>query len=212
MNPDLIVRQVLVCASGGVYWTGVLMLAASIRRRTGRSANVTPKSVQERILWCGWLVVIVCWIGQPLLPSDLAALPWLATIESLNHPAGLVVGTLLILAGQLGTYWCYWAMGDSWRIGLDREGTVNLVTRGPYARMRHPIYCFQAIMLVGAACLLPTWMSLLIIGLQLLCSYVKALDEEAFLSNLLGVTYLQYVERTGRLWPRWVTNATVQPR
>jgi len=210
VNPNwLLIRQILVCASGTLYWVGVFLLAAVIRRRTGQSANLKPQTAKERVLWSGWLIVVVGWIVQPLTVPDIASGPLFAMISPLDQSVGLVAGALLIVGGQVGTYWCYWAMGNSWRVGVNRKKAICLVTRGPYARVRHPIYAFQTMMLLGAACLLPTLMSVLLVALQLVCSYFKALDEERYLTNSLGSSYASYRNRTGWLWPR-LTSASVE--
>ena len=208
MNLDLLfVRQMLVCFSGTVYWIGVLLLAAVIRHRTGRAANLRPRGAKERALWFGWVIVIVGWIGQPLITPAIATLSLFTIMTPFYQWTALVAGTLLIVAGQLGTYWCYWAMGDSWRVGVSRQEDTRLVTQGPYALVRHPIYSFQSMMLIGAACLLPTLLSVFLIGLQWLCSYFKAMDEERHLTDSLGAEYYLYRERTGWVWPHFLAAA-----
>ena len=66
--------------------------------------------------------------------------------------ARLIVGRALIAAGYLGTLWCYATMGDAWRMGINRAEKNELVNRGPYPFVRHPIYLFQIVMLAGSAC------------------------------------------------------------
>ena len=201
---SLIIRQVLVCASGGVYWLGVLLLVAYIRRRTDRSANLVPQNTKERVLWVLWLIIIVGWIAQPLILLELAEVSLFAISPTCYRLIGLICGTVLVIGGQLGTYWCYATMGDSWRVGVDRDEGIQLVTRGPYAAIRHPIYSFQSMMLIGTACLLPTQFSCLIVALQLICIYVKAVDEEIHLTKLLGRSYKRYLAGTGRFLPRLI--------
>ena len=199
---SLIIRQVLVCASGSVYWLGVLLLVAYVRRRTDRSANLFPQSAKERVLWVLWLIVIFGWITQPLILPKVADV-WLFAISHFWYGiVGLVCGTVLVIGGQLGTYWCYTTMGESWRVGVDPDEATELVTRGPYASVRHPIYSFQTMMLIGAVFLLPTPFSCLIVALQLIGIYFKAADEETHLTQQLGRCYEQYVVGTGRFLPR----------
>ena len=75
----------------------------------------------------------------------------------------------------------YAALGDSWRIGINRKETPILITHGPYRFLNHPIYVSQMVVLVGAACLLPTPFSLFLLVLHSICVTIKALDEEAYL-------------------------------
>jgi protein-S-isoprenylcysteine O-methyltransferase Ste14 len=70
--------------------------------------------------------------------------------------------------------------------------------------VRHPIYLFQIVMLAGAALLLPTVLSLLALILHVVCVWIKAADEEAYLLTVHGDIYREYLSRTGRLIPRLV--------
>ena len=121
----------------------------------------------------------------------------------LLNPLTLVSGIALTLLGYACTLWCYAAMGNMWRIGVNREEKTSLVTRGPYNVIRHPIYGFQIVMLVGAALLLPTIFSLVIIAVHFLCVQAKAADEENYLLGVHGETYQAYLNRTGRLVPKF---------
>ncbi|MCL4789089.1 MAG: isoprenylcysteine carboxylmethyltransferase family protein, partial [Verrucomicrobia bacterium] len=90
----------------------------------------------------------------------------------------------------------------TWRIGINRKERTALVERGPYRRIRHPIYAFQLIMLTGATLLLPTMASFAILALHFICALIKAVDEENYLKTVHGQTYVDYMARTGRLLPR----------
>ena len=77
-----------------------------------------------------------------------------------------------------------------------------LVTSGPFARVRHPIYALQVLMLTGAVLLLPTVCSLVLLGFHLVCVWLKAADEEAYLLATHGEAYRVHIARTGRLFPK----------
>ena len=200
--PDdwLWLRKVLVVGSALVYWGGVLVQTYRIRRRIGRSPNVKPRGLKERLLWSGWMVVVALWIGQPWFigRSDL---PLVSLMSFLFHDEFVFLGSLLLVAGYAGTLWCYAALGDAWRLGIRRRERTVLVRTGPYRLVRHPIYLFQCVMLLGAAVLLPTPFSLLMVGVQALLVFIKAMDEEAYLMEVHGPEYADYLRRTGRFFP-----------
>jgi protein-S-isoprenylcysteine O-methyltransferase Ste14 len=193
---ELFVRRAVVCASAIVYWGGVAIQARRIRKRIGKSANLKPRTPKEKLLWLGWTAMILGWLFQPLLIPDSN----LST--SLLTPLTLTFGIALIVLGYAATLWSYASMGDTWRIGVNRNEKTSLVTRGPYRVIRHPIYGFQIVMLAGAALLLPTIFSLVIIAIHFLCVQAKAADEESYLLSVHGETYRDYLNRTGRLFPR----------
>jgi protein-S-isoprenylcysteine O-methyltransferase Ste14 len=199
---ELWLRRALVCASGLVYWAGVWVQARRVRRRIRRSPNLKPRGPRETTLWLGWLLVVLLWVGQPLLgPGELAS-PAIRFLQPLLGTAGLVMGLLGLVLGYAGTLWCYAAMGDTWRIGIDTRETTRLVRSGPYRWVRHPIYSFQVVILMGAALLLPTPISLGILALHYICVRIKAADEERYLVGVHNEAYHDYLRRTGRLLPR----------
>jgi len=199
---DQCLRRAVVLGSALLYWTGVWAQARRVRKHTGRSPNVRPRGTKEILLWSGWMVVVLLWLALPFLARSDTPVPGLGLVTLLLRPLTLVSGVAMIFAGYAGTLWCYVAMGDAWRMGVNRAETTSLVTRGPYRLVRHPIYLFQIVILFGVALLLPTVLSLLTFGLHLLCVLVKASDEESYLLTAHSQTYSDYVASTGKLLPR----------
>lgn len=197
MNFDeLFARRAVVFASAVIYWGGVAVQARRIRKRIGKSPNLKPRTAKEKILWLGWTAMILGWLVQPL------AIPASALAPAFLTPVALASGVALVVLGYVATLWCYASMGDTWRIGVNRNEKTTLVTRGPYRVIRHPIYAFQIVMLIGSALLLPTVFSLAIIAIHFVCVQSKAADEENYLLSVHGETYRLYLRRTGRLLPR----------
>ena len=193
---ELFLRRAIVSAAALIYWGGVAIHARRIRKRIGKSANLKPRTPKEKLLWFGWTFMVLGWLVQPLLVPTA----WLSA--PLLTPLTFVAGLVLIILGYAATLWCYASMGDTWRIGVNRQEKTSLITRGPYNVIRHPIYGFQIVMLAGSALLLPTIFSLVIIAVHFLCVQAKAADEEAYLLGVHGETYRDYLNRTGRLLPK----------
>ena len=198
---ELQLRRVVVSVSGLLYWGGVLIQARRVRKQIGQSPNLKPRGPKEKALWLGWFLVIVVWVGQPFLVGAEASQP-LSLLRALLQPAGLLLGLILVVLGYVCTLWCYAAMGNTWRIGINAKEKTTLVSRGPYRHVRHPIYLFQIVMLAGAVLLLPTLASIAILVLHCVCVLIKAADEEDYLTTVHGEAYRDYRNRTGRLFPR----------
>ncbi|MDH4410940.1 MAG: isoprenylcysteine carboxylmethyltransferase family protein [Verrucomicrobiales bacterium] len=199
MNDEFLWQRIVVALSGLVYWGGVLVQARRVRKKIGRTPNLKPKGTKERLLWVGWTTVVLCWILQPLWVRVTGS--WDGVPAALVGPAAWGAGVILIVVGYASTLWCYAAMGAAWRIGIDQKGTSKLVQSGPYRRIRHPIYGFQMTMLIGAALLLPTWISFAILVIHYVCATIKASDEEKHLTGVFGSEYRDYMKRTGRFLP-----------
>lgn len=199
---ELFWRRAVVCAGAVIYWGGVLIQGRRIRKRIGRSTNMKPRDARERLLWAGWLLVIILWIAQPLVAGPKTNLPGLHLNPACLRPMGFIGGLVLTVAGYAATLWCYVIMGNAWRIGINRQEKNQLVTAGPYRWIRHPIYAFQTVMLLGAVLLLPTICSIAVVLLHLVCVLIKSRDEEAYLLTVHGEAYRTFMARTGRLIPK----------
>lgn len=199
---ELFLRKAAAFGSALVYWGGVMIHARRVRKHIGRSPNLKPRGLKERLLWVGWFLVIIAWLGQPFLIRGQGSTQWIRLEPSLLNTPTLIAGLALVLAGYACTHWCYVAMGDQWRIGINQKEKNPLVTGGPYRRVRHPIYLFQVVMLAGVALLLPTVLSLAVLLVHLVCVWIKATDEETYLLGIHGEEYRAYLDRTGRLLPK----------
>jgi protein-S-isoprenylcysteine O-methyltransferase Ste14 len=204
MMPDniLILRKIIVVCSALIYWTGVVIHAYQIRKRTGHSPNVCPRSLREKMFWAGWFFVITGWIGQPFLLKNYGEGILFSFINELYQPSGIIPGVLIAVFGYAGTLWCYAVLGDSWRMGINRKEKVILIRYGPYQFVRHPIYLFQIMILIGMFFLLPTLFSFIILLIHIACVIIKALDEEAYLISIYGSEYRGYMSNAGMLLPK----------
>jgi len=200
-------NRAVVLVSVLVYWGGVLVQARRVRRRIGKSPNLKPRGTKEKLLWTGWMLVVLGWLAEAFLIGRLDV-GGFRIIPSLTNSTCLVIGLTVVALGYVGTLWCYAAMGDLWRIGIDPTKKVALVSSGPFHYVRHPIYSFQLVMLIGAFLLLPAGFSLALVFAHLICVRIKAADEEAYLLTTLGDEYRQYLTRTGRLFPRIFQSAS----
>lgn len=101
---------------------------------------------------------------------------------------------LLLLSGILLVGWAVTTVEDQ-----DVQKPSRLVTSGPYAFTRNPMYLAWH-MLYGAVTLLAnaTWHLVLLPGLLLFTHYTAILPEERRLDRQFGETYRRYQERVRR--------------
>ena len=199
---ELWLRRGVVVASGLAYWAGVYIQARRVKRHIGKWPNVSPRGTKERALWIAWFLVVAVWLAQPWIAGSSSSFLATRFFDPLSIPLVLILGLLLIASGYAATLWCYKIMGDAWRMGTDPADQTALVRRGPYARIRHPIYAFQLVILGGVALLLPTILSLSALVLHFVCILIKATDEESFLLKQHGQSYRDYCAQTGWFLPR----------
>jgi protein-S-isoprenylcysteine O-methyltransferase Ste14 len=93
-------------------------------------------------------------------------------------------------------------MGEAWRIGVDPGERTRLVTGGPFALVRNPIYAAMIPFFAGVALLVPNALTiagavLLVVALELQTRLV----EEPYLRGVHGSEYGDYAARVGRFLP-----------
>lgn len=124
-------------------------------------------------------------------------------IAALDGTAGHVAGIVLAVGGIFLTFGAQLAMGDSWRVGVDPGERTDLVTSGPFAHVRNPIYSAMLPMVFGLALMVPNVVVIagfltLFVGLELQVRLV----EEPYLRQVHGDAYAAYAARVGRFVPR----------
>lgn len=189
----------------GIY-AFYLALAFGVRtliqwRRTGSTGfhgvGGTPGST-EWLAGVGFALALILGASAPVL----ALLDVVEPIAALDDTRLHVLGLWLALAGIGLTFYAQVAMGTSWRIGVDESERTELVTTGPFALVRNPIFAAMIPTGLGLALLVPSEVALvgfaaLVVALELQVRVV----EEPYLLRVHGRRYAEYARRTGRFVP-----------
>ena len=155
-------------------------------------------------MWLVWVPLVAAWIALPWIAQNRVDAPWSPPPD----PGALfAVGrwaAALVAIGCLALTWrCYGRMGEHWRMDVAVDTKAELITDGPFLRIRHPIYAYQALLMVCSAVILPTIPMIALALIHLTLVNVKAANEERHLLATHGDTYAAYVARTGRFLPRF---------
>jgi protein-S-isoprenylcysteine O-methyltransferase Ste14 len=152
----------------------------------------------EWLAGVGFTAAVVTGAAAPVL----ALLDLVEPIAALDVAAVHVAGLVLALAGIVATFVAQVAMGESWRIGVDEGERTSLVTSGPFAMVRNPIFAAMLPAALGLALLVPSWVSILgLAGLLLALELQVRLVEEPYLLQVHGGAYAGYAARVGRFFP-----------
>jgi protein-S-isoprenylcysteine O-methyltransferase Ste14 len=125
-----------------------------------------------------------------------------AKLGILDHDGIRAAGVVLAAVGVVGTAGAQLAMGRAWRIGVDAGERTALVTNGPFAIVRNPIYTAMFPFFVGIALMLGNW-----VGVAAVVCVVAGLElqtraaEEPHLRRTHGEEYAEYARRVGRFLP-----------
>lgn len=124
------------------------------------------------------------------------------TQRSANHSDILAwAGAALCLLGFSLAIYARWHLGRNWGMPMSRKEQPELITSGPYAFIRHPIYTGLILAMLGSALGVDVFyaLPLLVAGAYFIYS---ARREEAVMLQLFPEQYGAYMARTGMLTPR----------
>jgi len=143
------------------------------------------------------LIVLLIGIHSSIVDDNISA----CKVSFLDNSSINVVGFVL---GVLGLLLCWRAqqeMGNSWRVGIDRNKPTDLVTTGVFKRVRNPTYSGLFLICTGSFLIFPTiyfmlWGAVFYISIEF-----QVRIEEEFLSESHGERYRRYLLSTKRYIP-----------
>jgi protein-S-isoprenylcysteine O-methyltransferase Ste14 len=115
-------------------------------------------------------------------------------------PALRALGVLICAAGIGFAIWARRSLGKNWGMPMTVHASPQLVTTGPYARLRHPIYTGIIIALVGNALALSLWWLVAVAAAFVYFSYAARKEESTMLATFPG-EYADYQRRTKMIVP-----------
>ena len=111
-----------------------------------------------------------------------------------------ILGDFLVFVGLFIAIWARITLGRNWSARVSLKENHELIQRGPYRLVRHPIYSGLLLMLVGTAVLVGQVGGFLVLVFCFCGFWVKLRREEALLTKHLPA-YSEYRRRTRALVP-----------
>ena len=190
MNP-WIAKAVILAASVTMV---VIRAPHGQRSRTVKVATNYQGTLESRLLalaWAGFFVPLI-WIASPAF--SFAEYPLRA--------APLAAGILCLVAGLWLFYRSHADLGTNWSVTLQVREQHQLITRGVYRRIRHPMYAALLLYGVGQALALPNWIAgpSYLVAVGILYAFRVGAEERMMLAQF-GDDYAAYMTRTKRLVP-----------
>ncbi|HET8837909.1 MAG TPA: isoprenylcysteine carboxylmethyltransferase family protein, partial [Flavobacteriaceae bacterium] len=112
-----------------------------------------------------------------------------------------IVGLLFCVSGVLILCWSRYLLGANWSLSVQRKVGHELVQKGIYGSIRHPIYTGLLLLFIGNAIIVGDYRAILAVLIVFLSLWFKIKKEEELLSETFGDTYIDYKNRTKALIP-----------
>jgi len=185
-------RAFHLCGQAWFLWGMWWLLMAFFSKSTKRREN--PWQRLEHVLPTA--------LGFVLLFRDQWRPAWLNRVVFADLPALSALAVVVTVVGLLFAAWARLALGGNWSGSITIKKGHQLIRRGPYRFIRHPIYTGMLVALVGTAVAQQQVRGLVAVVVVLLAFYRKACREESFLSEEFGDSYVEHRQHTGMFLPR----------
>lgn len=185
--------RMVILASWTIFWTSWLVMAFGVKK------NRIEQSAHERRRYTVPLL-----LGIVLMSNLVRYVPPLAFLAWRIEGPDLALawtGAGVAVLGLAIALWARFSLGRNWSGVVTLKEDHELVTRGPYAAIRHPIYTALILLFLALAFFMNTPAAYLgMIGIVWSC-WVKLKQEEALMLEQFPDSYPAYMTRTRRLVP-----------
>jgi protein-S-isoprenylcysteine O-methyltransferase Ste14 len=170
---------------GGIAFAGAVVTTRFANRRESGGKR-------DRLSLAGAIVQGVA-IGLTAIQVRAGAAPdWVNAVE---------VGLLMVVSVSL-FLWSARTMGQNWAIVARTRSEHELVTTGPFALVRNPIYVAMALFLLAVAMATHHERALIVtLPIFLIGTLIRTSIEERLLRTQFGATYDEYAKRVKRFIP-----------
>jgi len=171
----------------GFYWLVLAYGGKAVARKESvisRLAHLVP------LFFAGYL------LAADRLPGGfLCGRAWPATAAS--YWAGLA----LLSLGLGFSMWGRIAIGRNWSATVTVKEDHELVRKGPYRFVRHPIYTGLLLGFIGTAVALAEWRGVLAVAIVFIALWRKLKMEERWMGEVFGEAYADYKREVAALVP-----------
>jgi protein-S-isoprenylcysteine O-methyltransferase Ste14 len=175
----------------------IVIRAPFARKRRQEQISERRYSEQEKAV-LGLLL-----LGGFVAPIIYAATDWLA-FANYSLPAWAGWLGVILLGGALFIFWRAHAdLGINWSPTLEIRAQHELITRGIYGLIRHPMYASQWVLVFAQPLLLQNWIA----GFAGLLAFIpfyalRVRAEEQLMIETFGDQYRQYMQNVGAVIPK----------
>jgi protein-S-isoprenylcysteine O-methyltransferase Ste14 len=177
-----------------VVWIAFLLYWWIKAFNTKTTQRIEPAA--SRILRALALLIVIVLLSTTRIP-----LPWL---YRQLWPSGLwsfCVGAAVTVAGLLFAVWARQHLAGNWSNSVTIKQGHELITTGPYALVRHPIYTGILAGFLGTAIALSQVRGAIGFVLMFVAFWAKLRMEEKWMRSQFGETYAIYAHQTAALVP-----------
>ncbi len=171
---------------------GIVWLVASFATKR----TIERQGFQWRLFEVGIAVVVFV-----LLKSGTAFSAFMGTTVWTQTLTIRLIADAITFSGLLVTLWARATLGGNWSSEVAFKENHELIERGPYRFVRHPIYSGLLLMFLGTALMFDRIGGFVVITIIVIGFWYKARQEEKLLTRHFAEAYPEYRARVKALIP-----------
>jgi len=176
----------------GLCWVTLIAIwlisALSVKRTKER------QPLSGRLFYIGLTAVVAALLNGGIRQAHL-------TRVVLPHTLGTaIIADVIVLVGFVIAVWARVVLGGNWSSRVTLKENHELIQRGPYRLVRHPIYSGLLVMILGTAVMVGHVSGFVAVPICFGGFWIKLRQEEALLTRRLP-GYSEYMARTKALVP-----------
>jgi protein-S-isoprenylcysteine O-methyltransferase Ste14 len=178
----------------------ILLLWVAFLLFWGISAIITKPANGKRN-WAAVILMVIAAVGLFLLlrhtsiPKNINNLLWQRKLPL------SILAIALVLIGLFILIWARSTLGANWNANVETKEWQALVQKGPYAKVRHPMYTGLVTMVFGSALSYGRLLGIVILAIFIVGFCLKAFQEESILTKRYGNAYKEYKAKTKAFIP-----------
>lgn len=180
----------------GPFWLGYCIVWVSIgltAKRAAQRQSYGSHFLQSCVGLLGLILIFDFW--------GFFTRGWLTTRIIPNTAPWALTGAALAVGGVALAFWARAILGRNWSGSVTIKHDHELILRGPYSFVRHPIYTGLLTGMFGSAIIIGFVRCFLGVLVCILALWLKSRTEEMFMIQQFGDQYTQYRQRTRALVP-----------
>ena len=177
-----------------LMWLAFLLYWQIMARRTKITQRLEPAGASL-------LRTVVFISAIALLMLQRMPVPWLYRHFLPLSRTSFWTGAAVTAAGLLFAVWARVHIGANWSSSVTVKQGHQLITTGPYAAVRHPIYTGILGGFAGSAIALGEYRAVIALALVFWALWRKLRLEEAWMRSTFGDAWTSYSRRTAALVP-----------
>lgn len=154
-----------------MVWSAAALTSKPRDKNTGSSVRLPLGLIILAVILVSNGRIENTWLARPLLPNP----PWL-----------ILTGAALTFSGMALAFWARFHLARNWGPPATMRVGHELVTSGPYAYIRHPIYVGMSVALAGTAMAIGNVLAVVVAVLVIVRFLWAARRENALLVRQFG--------------------------